>query len=180
MRTRTADGKPEWMYGTHQDIQDRHAAEDALRHSEAFLERVGAVAGVGGWEYDVERGLLSWTQQTRRIIGVDGAYEPTLYKALAFYVDESRAHMARAMHEAADNSRPFNLELACRTADGRQLWVRAVGEAQGEAYGTGSGPRRVVGAFQDITERRRTSEACTRPMRLPRRPVRPRATSCPT
>ena len=159
VRTWTPDGKPEWMYGTHQDIQDRHAAEDRLRDSEAFLERVGDVAGVGGWEYDVERGLLSWTRQTRRISGVDDRYEPTLYKSLAFYVGESRALMARAMHEAADAGRPFDLELAYRTANGKQLWVRAVGEAQGQAYGAGGGPRRVVGAFQDITERRRSSEA---------------------
>ncbi len=159
VRTRTADGKPEWMYGTHQDIQDRHAAEERLRDSEAFLERVGAVAGVGGWEYDVERGRLTWTRQTCRISGVGDSYEPTLHKALAFYVGESQDRMARAMHEAADSGRSFDLELAYRRADGTQLRVRAVGEAQGEAYGTGAGPRRVVGAFQDITERRRSSEA---------------------
>jgi len=159
VRTWTPDGKPEWMYGTHQDIQDRHAADERLRDSEAFLERVGTVAGVGGWEYDVERALLSWTRQTRRISGVDDLYEPTLDKALAFYCDDSRARIARAMHEAAETGRPFDLELAYRTAEGQDLWVRTVGEAQGQAYGVGDGPRRVVGAFQDITERRRTSEA---------------------
>jgi PAS domain S-box-containing protein len=32
--TWTEDGKPEWMYGTHQDITERKAAEETLRESE--------------------------------------------------------------------------------------------------------------------------------------------------
>ncbi|OYU72209.1 MAG: PAS domain S-box protein, partial [Burkholderiales bacterium PBB5] len=44
--SRTADGKPEWMFGTHLDITARKAQEDRLRKSEELLNRTGALAQV--------------------------------------------------------------------------------------------------------------------------------------
>ncbi|MCU0763211.1 MAG: CHASE domain-containing protein [Hydrogenophaga sp.] len=38
----TADGKPEWMFGTHQDISQRHAAEEALRSAKQLAESASA------------------------------------------------------------------------------------------------------------------------------------------
>lgn len=36
--TRTSDGQPEWMFGTHQDVTQRHAIEDALRRAKSVAE----------------------------------------------------------------------------------------------------------------------------------------------
>ena len=40
--TWTSDGKPEWMYGTHQDITPRRLAEDALRDAKRAAESASA------------------------------------------------------------------------------------------------------------------------------------------
>ncbi len=40
----TADGRPEWMYGTHQDISERKAFEAELRHRVAFEELLVATS----------------------------------------------------------------------------------------------------------------------------------------
>ena len=44
--TRTADGQPEWMFGTHLDITARKAQEERLRKSEELLNRTGALVGI--------------------------------------------------------------------------------------------------------------------------------------
>ena len=54
--TRTADGQPEWMFGTHMDITARKAQEEQLLKSEELLNRTGALAQVGGWELDIASG----------------------------------------------------------------------------------------------------------------------------
>ena len=40
--TTTPDGKPEWMFGTHLDISQRHAAEEALRQAKQLAESANA------------------------------------------------------------------------------------------------------------------------------------------
>ncbi len=44
VRSWTADGQPEWMYGTHQDVSARKQAQDIVAHSEALLR--GAIDAV--------------------------------------------------------------------------------------------------------------------------------------
>ncbi len=94
--TRTPDGKPEWMFGTHLDITERKRRDEALRKSEALLNRTGEVAGVGGWELDLDTGTLMWTAQTRAIHGVSSEYQPTLDGAIHFY-DPMRARSSRQL-----------------------------------------------------------------------------------
>ncbi|MBA4194321.1 MAG: hypothetical protein C0451_07120 [Comamonadaceae bacterium] len=147
----TADGQPEWMHGTHQDVTRTREAQMRLAESESLLRRTGRVAGVGGWQYDPADGLVVWTRQTREIHEVDDSYPPDPEKLLAFYPegearDRIRAAIARAMREAE----PFDLELPFITARGRQIRVRAVGEPVLDDNGR---PVRIVGALQDITAR---------------------------
>jgi diguanylate cyclase len=149
----TADGQPEWMFGTHLDITDRRRQEDELRKSEALLARSGEVAGVGGWELDLLTGALSWSAQTRRIHGVPDDFVPQLSTAIDFYVPEARPVIQAAVEQAIATGEVYDLELPLIHASGRQIWVRAVGSAdfeEGRAV-------RLMGAFQDITERHRLS-----------------------
>ena len=44
VRSWTADGQPEWMYGTHQDVSARKQAQDTVAHNEALLR--GAIDAV--------------------------------------------------------------------------------------------------------------------------------------
>ena len=157
--SRTADGRPEWMHGTHQDITPRKEAERRLAESEAFLERVGVVAGVGGWKYDLRTEVLEWTRQTRRIVGVDDAFEPRLDDALKLYPPESRPLITEALRAAAEDGTGFDLEIPFDTIDGRRLWVRAVGEGERDPLDPSGPPVRLVGAFQDISARHVADEA---------------------
>ena len=129
--------------------------ERALQDSRALLLRTGRVAGVGGWQLDLVRSRLNWSEQTRVIHEVGPDFEPTLDNAIAFYTPEARPLIEAAVQHAIQTGEAWDLELPLTTARGRSIWVRAQGEAEFEA----GQPVRLVGAFQDITERRRIEQA---------------------
>ncbi len=136
------------------DISDRKRAEAALRASEAFLHRTGRVAGVGGWELDLQSNQLFWSEQTRRIHEVPDTFQPTLEAAVSFYTEESRGTIQEAVRKAMQTGQGWDLELPLLTYFGRAIWVRAVGEVefeQGHAV-------RLTGAFQDITTRKQLEQ----------------------
>jgi diguanylate cyclase (GGDEF)-like protein/PAS domain S-box-containing protein len=148
--TRTADGQPEWMYGTHLDLTERKAHEEALRRSEWLLDKTGRLAEIGGWVLELSEGAPRWTAQTRRIHGVDDDYVPTLDQALDFYPPEVRPTVEAAVALAMDGGPGWDLELPFVRADGHRIWVRAVGEVERE----NGVPVRLIGAFQDISRQR--------------------------
>ncbi len=153
----TADGQPEWMFGTVQDISARKQQEQALRKSEDFLDRTGRLAGVGGWEVDIASGQITWSAETRRIHGVAPDYQPVLAGAIDFYAPEARPVMQAAVERAMATGEAWDLELPFVPADGRPCWVRAVGAVE---WADGK-PVRLVGAFQDITARQQLERRLT-------------------
>ena len=149
-----APGQAPLLHSVGRDVAERRRAEQALRASQAFLARTGRVAGVGGWELDLASGAITWSDETRRIHEVTADFVPTLESAIAFYAPEARATIDAAVQASMQTGRPWDLELPFVTATGRSIWVRAVGEAEFD----GGKPARLVGALQDITERRQLQQ----------------------
>ncbi|MGC3985866.1 MAG: diguanylate cyclase [Pseudorhodoferax sp.] len=128
----------------------RARAEEALRTSQQLLAQAGHVAGIGGWTLDLGSERLAWSEQTRRIHEVDDGFEPTVEHAIGFFAPESRAAIREAVEAGRRAARPWDLELRLVTATGRAIWVRTVGEVVCE-HGR---PVRMLGACQDVTERK--------------------------
>ncbi len=150
-----AQGRAVRMSGSTQDIHDHKLAQLALSESQAFLERMGQVAGVGGWSLDLKTGHIHWSDQTRRIHGVDTTYEPTLETAIQFYAPEARPAIEKALQAAIAEGKNWDMELPFVTATGRTIWVRTVGtveQVDGQVV-------MLSGALQDVTERRQRDES---------------------
>ena len=159
--THTADGKPEWIYGISLDISEKKRADverdeqaASLRDSAAFLARAGRIAGIGRWQYNLDQGTISWSDQTCHIHDVVKGYEPTLDESIAFFAPEVRAEITSAIENATRTGKPWDLELPLITAMARRIWVRCAAEAE---YRDGKRIR-LVGIFQDITQRRRLED----------------------
>jgi diguanylate cyclase (GGDEF)-like protein/PAS domain S-box-containing protein len=161
----SADGRERWVAWTNKrrlddsgvllhavgrDITDRRRAEQALRASRSFLHRTGRIAGVGGWEHDLRTGTSLWSEEVRRILEVADDHAWTRDEILASYAPEGRATIEKAIEDCIAHGTPFDLELPRFTASGRRIWVRTVASLATED----GQPRRIVGALQDVTERK--------------------------
>lgn len=137
------------------------AAEVALKEAEQsrtrayrwgeMLEHVGKVSGVGGWQYEVETGLVLLTDRTRQIFGYDSDAAPTLADVISHYVPESHAYIERTLNESIANGSSWEFELPFRSRRGGDyIWVSVAGYPilqAGEVV-------RLVGSFEDVTQMR--------------------------
>jgi signal transduction histidine kinase len=145
---RSANGEISGAAVFARDITQRHLAEADLRRVTELLSQMGRIAGVGGWEVDLEAQSLYWTDQTYAIHDLEpGTYAPTLETAIQFYAPEWRPVITAAVQEAITTGKAFDLELEVITAKGRRIWVHTNAQV---AFRDGRVVK-VLGAFQDIT-----------------------------
>jgi diguanylate cyclase (GGDEF)-like protein/PAS domain S-box-containing protein len=142
------------LHSVGREITERKRAERALRANQAFLHRTSEVAGIGGWEHDLRTGELIWSEQVRRILEVDEDHVPSPDDAVASYAPEGRDTLRQAMSDCIERGVAWDLELPRLTATQRRIWVRTVGHLELEL----GQPRRIVGALQDITERKQLEQ----------------------
>lgn len=141
-----------YVIGNAVDITERHFLEEDLKKTKATLEQINRVAHVGGWELDLRKGKISWTNETKEIHGVKSDYEPNLNNAIQFYKEgPSRDAINLAINKAIVNGDSWDLELQIINTKGREVWVRALGSSEFE----NGICKRVYGTFQDIDERKR-------------------------
>jgi len=141
---------PVRMAGTHMDLSRRKHNEAQMHRSAEMLRRTGEVANVGGWELDLATMRVDWTEQVVRILELEPGASPRLEEALAHYADEGRQSIQAAIEAGAREGTPWDLELPLVTAKGNARWVRT----QGVAICEDGRPLRLLGAFQDITEKK--------------------------
>lgn len=143
------EGNIQGHVGVVEDISARKEVREKLRKSENLLNRTGELAQVGGWELDMASGRLTWSAQTCRIHGVEPGYVPQLSEAIDFYAPEARPVVEAAVAQGLASGQGWDLELPFMQRGGQHIWVRAVGQPELED----GKPVRLVGAFQDITQR---------------------------
>ncbi len=165
------DGSPFWCLATvkifehpehgaiyvaiHQDITERKQAEASLIKNQALLNETGNLGKIGGWEFDLIKQELTWTDEVYHIHEVDASFKPTVDKAIGFYTPASIPIITQALQRTIDQGDPYDLELEIITAKGNSRMVRALGKRRlfsAEA-------KTVFGVFQNITERRQADEA---------------------
>jgi diguanylate cyclase (GGDEF)-like protein/PAS domain S-box-containing protein len=143
------------VHSVGRDITHAKQVELALKASKEFLARTGRVAGVGGWELDLLERQVHWSDELRQMCEVTSDFVPTIDNVIDFYKPEVREQIRRAVDACLSNGTPWDLELPLATASGREIFVRAVGEAE---FDLGGKPVRLVGAMQDITDRKMMEE----------------------
>lgn len=121
-----------------------------IAEKNVFLDKVGEIAGVGGWCLDLQTMTPFWTARTRALHGVDDNYQPTLESAIAFYAPEARALVRKEVQKAIECGTGFDFDAPMIRADGKHIYVRVLGAVEFE----NGRPVRLLGAIQDITRHR--------------------------
>ena len=134
---------------------EHRATHARLLENEAALRLASRAARLGAWSVELPGQRLTWSDEVREIHEVPFGMEPTVAQALEFYAPEFRDEITARFTACVRDGTPFDLELQVITAKQRRVWVRAIGQAERASDGT---IVRVLGAFQDIDDRRRLEE----------------------
>ncbi|MEQ9438174.1 MAG: PAS domain-containing protein [Cyclobacteriaceae bacterium] len=152
---RDEKGNPIRMLGAHTDLTSLKKKEEELKKTKELLEQTANVARVGGWEYDLLRNTMYWTQTTKEIHEVGPDFEPDLTTGINFYKEgHSQTLIQERVNRAIQTGESFDEELQIVTAKGNECWVRAIGRAEFN----GDTCIRLYGTFQDIEQKIRAEE----------------------
>lgn len=138
------------------DISRRKQIEKENLQVKSLLETAGHLAKFGGWSVDLAENRVHFCGQTAQIHGAPPDFSPTLEEAIEFYTPEWREKIATNFHNCATKGEPFDEEMEIVTLQGEKIWIRTTGQAIRDASGQ---IHKVEGAFQDITERKKTEES---------------------
>ncbi len=155
-------GMPLVFAGIHTDVTERREAAEAQRNSQLLLSRIEQLAGVGGWQVDLRSNRSHWSEEALRLLSLDRSRAWQIEDILALMPEQHRNRQEQAIQAALASTDGWDLEVEVFTGDGRQVWMRSVGEAEYDD----SGPVRLVGALADITARRRLEAEARRNLDL--------------
>ncbi|GAC1311361.1 MAG: hypothetical protein NVSMB21_20670 [Vulcanimicrobiaceae bacterium] len=110
-------------------------------------------ARLGTWEIDVRGGAIEWSQELRRICGLEPAEPPPPLDSFDHPEDEAEIRLALAAARAS--RRPYRIDHRIRTRAGETRWVREQVRVVVDHDGR---PKRLLGTAFDITDRRRAEE----------------------
>jgi PAS domain S-box-containing protein len=111
---------------------------------------------LGGWDWDIEKDDLYWSDEIYRIFGVEpGEFGATYEAFLGFVHPEDRMAVHRNVTEALTLRKPYSIEHRRVLADGTQKVVQEQGEVR---FNQARSAIAMSGTVQDITERKQIDE----------------------
>jgi PAS domain S-box-containing protein len=127
-----------------------------LHESERKLEEAQRLTHVGYWERDPDTDLITWSDETYRIFGLQPqARILNLAQLPELIHPEDQQIMVQAVAEALRGGRRYDVEYRVVRPNGEVRIVHSQGDVMRDESGR---PRRMFGTVQDITERKRAEQ----------------------
>lgn len=151
---RDASGRYLYNRATLVDMRDRKQVEEQLRKSDAHLKTAQRISRLGSWEFDVNTGQISWSNEVFRIFGRDPASDPPSFEALLQQLHpDDRAYHEQVVQTAIATCQPYELEYRLYPLGGGLRYVQARGEPILDSAGQ---LVHLVGTVLDISDRKQT------------------------
>lgn len=137
------------------DITKHKQLEQELKRSELLLNSTQKITRVGGWEWDIEKQFMFWTEEMYDLYDFDqDKYIPGTPESfdlhLECFLPEDRPTIKKAISRCIDAGEPYDLEFCLTTFKGRSMWIRMIAKPElkeGKVV-------RLTGVNMDITERK--------------------------
>lgn len=135
-----------YIISTALNVTERMTLEQDLIRTKKMLEQTSSVAQVGGWEVNLKKNTVFWSQSTKEIHKISTDYQPDLEHAIGFYKEDSREKVKFLFDRAVNEGVPYDDEFQLVRDDGLTIWVRvkAIPEFENDVC------TRVFGIIQDI------------------------------
>jgi len=125
----------------------------AAADREEKLAEAQGVARIGSWEWEVETGLVTWSQELYRLFGVaDLDFTPSTRASFPGVYPEDREVIDADVREALNGESPLARDFRVVLPDGSVRWLHGRGAVTSWADGR---PIVMSGTVQDITDRKR-------------------------
>jgi signal transduction histidine kinase len=132
-------------------IRARQNALD-LRRSEKRLSLAARAAGLGLWEWDVQRDRIWGSEAGLAQVGLGDTVRLTFGRLLESVHSDDRDSIQRIICQALEEGETLDVEYRVVDASGDERWIAAWGEVERGADGK---PRLVRGVSMDVTSQKR-------------------------
>jgi len=150
-------GKQDALYAVVRDISKLKQSENALRDSQARLSEAQKLARLGTWSWDVEKDIVTWSEELYGMLGMDPGQSAPTYQALpGFYTSESWERLSQAVQASMEQGGSYDLELDMVRPDGGIVHTSTRGQAVKDKSGK---VVRLYGTVWNITERKEAERA---------------------
>lgn len=113
------------------DVTAQHAAAEALQRAQSREGRAAAAAGLGFWEWDVQRERFAWNQELSRQLGLNTQVESTGLAGLMQHISpEDHAKLLGAIRASQRDRAPLDLHLRTRSESSAARWIRVRGAVE--------------------------------------------------
>ncbi len=148
--TRLPNGRPEWMFGTHQDISDRMSNRLALHDAHTRMALATEGGGIGVWDWDLQAHSIAVDATVCRLFGMPVvARVPQAGLHLQRVHPQDRAAARAAVVAALRGDRPMDHTFRIAHDDGSLHYLRTAARISRDAAGRAT---RMIGVNWDVTE----------------------------
>jgi PAS domain S-box-containing protein len=139
------------------DVTASKRTQRALEESEERLRVAASVARIGGFDWNVETGVNTWTPELEEMYGLErGTFARSQTAWLDLVHPEDRPSAQQKVDEALTTGAPAECEWRVIWPDGQIRWLSARFQCLKSPDGR---PLRLTGVNFDITERRKAEAA---------------------
>ncbi len=150
------DGRAVGAVVTFFDITERKENAERLQRSEALLAESEQTAHVGGWSWDIARGVIYWSDEHYRMVGLVPGQEPlTFDRALQCVHPEDRAGFQAELEKSVRDRIPCEVGFRVVRPDGAIRLIELRGHVVLDPAGK---PLRLFGTAKDLTEQTQLTE----------------------
>jgi PAS domain S-box-containing protein len=140
------------------DITDRKKAEQALKENENRLKSVENIAHVGSFEINLATGKPIWSDEAFHIfeLNPETDKEPAGKEFGKLVHKDDVDKLSELYNKSIETGQRLDLVYRIKTANNKIKYVHSIGEVRTDETGK---PIKMLGTFQDITERKKAEQA---------------------